>query len=318
VDFEKRRVPAVVAIGSAAVWLLSLTAMAPARTAAPPGSQALARLALAATSSSAGRPKVVVPALSLATAAVPPRGSAGGSYRRPPLGWRLALPSSQAVPFQIGGRQVRTQWSSAPGARGAIDGTVRLMNRSGRRLHGVCVWLTGLGAAHKVTGFTHTGRLGKFRFSRLPGGRYQVQIGPGCGVRGDFVYSQRTVTVRVGRTVAVTLFLLRAARLSGVVTGPHHQALAGVCVAIDNAVPTQTSASGSYTFTGLAPGRYHVGFIGGCGNSGSYAPQAYPGSANLIGGTAVRVKAGQSVTGINAVMRPAHGHAGRFFGSSAF
>jgi hypothetical protein len=178
------------------------------------------------------------------------------------------------------------------------------MNRSGRRLHGVCVWLTGLGAAHKVTGFTRTGRLGKFRFSSLRGGRYEVQIGPDCGVRGDFVYSTRTVTVRVGRTVAVTLFLLRAARLSGVVTGPHHQALAGVCVAIDNAVPTQTSASGSYTFTGLAPGRYHVGFIGGCGNSGSYAPQAYPGSANLIGGTAVRVKAGQSVTGINAVMRP--------------
>ncbi len=292
--------PAAVAIGCAAASFLSLTALAPAGAAAPPGGQAMSHPALATTSSSAGQPKLVLPALGTATAAAMPR----GSYGTPPLGWRLALRSSLAPPFQTRSRKARTQWTFAPNARGAIDGTVRLKNRSGRRLPGVCVWLTGLGAAHKVTGHTHTGRRGTFRFSGLPGGRYQVQIGPGCGARGDYIYSRRTVTVRVGRTLTVTLFLLPAARLSGVVTGPDHQALAGICVAIGNAPPTMTDASGSYTFTGLAPGRYHVGFIGGCGNSGSYAPQAYPGSADLVGGAAVRVQVGQSVTGIDAVMQP--------------
>ena len=65
-----------------------------------------------------------------------------------------------------------------------------------------------------------------------------------------------------------------------------------------------TGADGSYLITGLTPGRYHVGFVGGCGNAGSYAPQVYPGTADLLGGLRVQVRGGQVRRGINAVMRP--------------
>src|SRR5262249_44685371 len=149
------RVLAAVGIGCSAASL-SLTVMAPAGTAAPSGapsgSEALSRLALATTSWSAGRPRLVLPALGLATVAALPGSRVRGGYGRPPIGWRLAAPGSPAASFQIRSRKVRTQWTSAP-----------------------------------------------------------------------------------------------SARLSGVVTGPDHQALAGICVAIDNVPPTQTDANGSYT-----------------------------------------------------------------------
>ena len=92
--------------------------------------------------------------------------------------------------------------------------------------------------------------------------------------------------------------------IRGVVTGPGHRPIAGICVLTDDTEAVVTGADGSYLITGLTPGRYHVGFVGGCGNAGSYAPQVYPGTADLLGGLRVQVRGGQVRRGINAVMRP--------------
>lgn len=96
----------------------------------------------------------------------------------------------------------------------------------------------------------------------------------------------------------------KTGEIRGVVTGPGHTPIAGICVLTDDSDSVVTGADGSYLITRLTPGRYHVGFVAGCGNAGSYAPQVYPGTADLLGGLRVLVRAGQVRRGVDAVMRP--------------
>jgi hypothetical protein len=201
-----------------------------------------------------------------------------------------------------------------PGA--AIAGTVR--STSGRRLGGVCVVALGLGAMSQVEVQATTRPNGAYVIKDLGTGRYRVQFQPFCGQRGDFLNSfRRAVAVTDGKTTRGINGTLRpGGSISGVVTSQATGAkLAGICVLVERDTSGNglssggffgdiTGKSGTYSNSRLAPGQYMVSFQAGCGNSGSYAPQAYDAMTNPADATPVTVAAGHARTGIDAAMRP--------------
>jgi hypothetical protein len=116
----------------------------------------------------------------------------------------------------------------------------------------------------------------------------------------------------IGRPVATGAAVVRVAgasagRISGTVTDAAGKPLAGICVAAfpangGFATPVATAADGTYTDSGLVPGKLAVGFAPGCGNSGNYLMQWY-GGGEFPPGTLVKVVAGQTTTGINAALQ---------------
>jgi Carboxypeptidase regulatory-like domain len=101
--------------------------------------------------------------------------------------------------------------------------------------------------------------------------------------------------------------------ISGTVTSTGGHPLAGICVAAFNAAnktslfsviggggpgSVQTDGRGGYTISGLAAGRYHVGFVPCIPNS-PYQQQWYHSRASEVSATAVRVKAGATTSRIN-------------------
>ncbi len=94
-------------------------------------------------------------------------------------------------------------------------------------------------------------------------------------------------------------------RIAGVVTATNHKALRGICVeavrTTGNLIFTMatTSKTGHYRTGRIPAGRYAVGFFPGCGNNGNWLGQVYKNNKLAT----VRVRAGKTTTGINAVLR---------------
>ena len=83
-----------------------------------------------------------------------------------------------------------------------------------------------------------------------------------------------------------------------------HKALRGICVEAvrtsgNNFTMTKTGKNGLYTTGRVPAGRYAVVFFPGCGNNGNWLAQVY--KNNKL--AAVRVRAGKTTTGVNAVLR---------------
>ena len=97
----------------------------------------------------------------------------------------------------------------------------------------------------------------------------------------------------------------RDGRIAGVVTATNHKALRGICVqavrTTGNLIFTMatTNKTGHYRTGRIPAGRYAVGFFPGCGNNGNWLAQVY--KNNKL--AAVRVRAGKTTTGVNAVLR---------------
>ena len=202
---------------------------------------------------------------------------------------------------------------------GIITGTVRAGQSSGPGLGGVCVVANGRGRAAGIEQIAKTRKDGSYKITGLGTGRYQMQFDSHCGAGGRYV--GRTLKGLVGvsdgkTTRGINTFLVRAAEISGTVTAAQGGApLAGICVFSlpivtgQGVVPIgefgiQSGPQGGYTITGLTPGEYTVNFSGGCGSTGSYAPQDYNNKAVPAAADTVTLAAGQHATGINAAMQP--------------
>jgi hypothetical protein len=101
----------------------------------------------------------------------------------------------------------------------------------------------------------------------------------------------------------------RGGRIEGTVTGKGGKPLKGICVEAiqdsnsDSAHFTlaRTAKDGRYQTKRVPSGRYLVAFLPGCGNSGNWLPQLY--KDTLTKPTFVRVRAGKTTTGIDAVLK---------------
>ena len=131
---------------------------------------------------------------------------------------------------------------------------------------------------------------------------------------GDPTAGSPTVSAVSGSLRATQQESIRAdvGAISGTVTdsGSPPQDLSGICVNVQPASgggpggSSVTATDGTYTVSGLAPGSYDVEFSG-CGSGGGYATQWYKGADSQATATPVPVTAGQTTTGVNAVMAAA-------------
>lgn len=226
--------------------------------------------------------------------------------------WKNSATQRHARLIRVRNRQLVTHIDQVIPVGGKITGVVTAGTPSGPRLAGICVVAAPPGGPVSENDFTATRANGTYALKGLTPGRYQLQFSPGCNNEGNYLtenYPGR-VAVSYGKTNAgINGVLPPGATISGTVTDSRGHPLGGICVAAtgqastDFGNGTQTAANGSYTADQLEAGSYTIQFTGGCGNSGSYAPQGYNGT-NVNAPQEVAVGAAQQVSGINAAMQP--------------
>ena len=196
---------------------------------------------------------------------------------------------------------------------GIITGTVTAATPAATPLAGMCVLAqenTGLGD----TGTAATSATGSYEIFGLAPGSYSVQFYPGCNNNANYVAANYPTNVNVvgGTTTSgINGSLPVGATISGTVTSAATgKPLAGICVSVNSTSQfgvsgdVTTNRSGVYSIDQLPVDTYQVQFSGGCGNTGSYAPQAYN-DTNVLEPQDIDVTtAGQTLRDINAAMRP--------------
>ena len=99
----------------------------------------------------------------------------------------------------------------------------------------------------------------------------------------------------------------KVAHISGLVTNRAGHPVAKVCVLATAAggngfeFSARTLSTGRYRLR-VRPGRYDVAFLPTCARRGNYAPQLWKDAGSLAKATALRVRAGQLITKIDAVL----------------
>ena len=184
---------------------------------------------------------------------------------------------------------------------GIISGSVR--GPAGQRLSGICVVL--FSPAGDDLAQINT-RRGRYSFGGLPTARYRVLFVPGCYRPSRYLQQwwhdtgsfrrSRLIRVHRGETVrGIDARLRVGGMITGTVRGASGRPLQGICVDSSAGSGAATGRDGRYQLEGLSPGRYGVQFTPGCNNNGNYLGANYP--------HRIRVADGQTIRGINAVLR---------------
>lgn len=233
--------------------------------------------------------------------------------------WRGTPLASHATTIKVTGTQVFKDISPTllPGA--TIEGKVTQRSASGHPIRGVCVQASDNEGDDFADATTNHD--GDYQLQGLAGGRFLVVFDPTCGgeFSSNYLGQQRWATVSSGRTrPGVNAYLRLGGGVSGLVTSTSGKPLGGVCVQVnDNEVDsTTTNSNGRYSIRGIEPGSYSVQFLGGCGNSGSLATQFYDNQPDLDSASLVKLVAGETASGIDAIMRPGGTIAGIVTGPS--
>lgn len=228
-----------------------------------------------------------------------------GNYAR--QWWRLRASGAQATPITITGTKVARHIDAALDPGAAISGTIRALNATGKPLAGICVQTA---SSHGDSASAVSAKDGTYRLKGLTGGQYVVNFDPSCfgDTSSNYLPLHRRVSVGPGQSrTGANAYLQPGAGISGMVTDSHGHAVAGVCVQIAgghrNAFAT-TDVDGSYSIAGLPAGPYQVQFTGGCGNSGSLAPQYYKSEPGAGSADVITLTAGTITPGIDAAMKP--------------
>jgi hypothetical protein len=193
---------------------------------------------------------------------------------------------------------------------GTITGTVTSDTTPAAPLPGMCVFAEENNGLF-VGGSADTDNNGHYTIRGLASGSYSVFFQPGCDNNANFVSENYPSNVRVTQgatTSGIDGSLPPGATISGTVTSATTgKPLRGICVEInsaDNFGFAVTAKDGTYSVDQLPVDTYQVEFAGGCGNSGSFAPQAYN-NTNVLEPQNIDVStAGQVVAGIDAAMQP--------------
>jgi Carboxypeptidase regulatory-like domain len=224
-----------------------------------------------------------------------------GNYA--PVFWKKSETRAHATKIGVKSGSVIRHIDPVMPTGGVIAGTVRAKGQGNKRLRGICVFAEGRSAY----GFAVTGPGGNYQIIGLTTGKYRLYF-ERCRNHGNYLPQRRSVSVRIGHTVSgfdVSLPLGAIAR--GVVTDAHGNPVSGICVQFQGKRRFgggRTRADGRYSVNALPSGSYRISFTGGCGNTGSYAPQFYRGETNAAAADRVELTAGRTTGGLNARMRP--------------
>jgi len=207
---------------------------------------------------------------------------------------------------------------------GTLAGVVT--NTAGHRLSRICVTAESLEGVEQSFATTHGG---KYLIQNLPPGPYQISFGC-AGYGTQFYPSQPTqataspVSVNAGVTTRVGARLSRAGAIAGTVTrrgGKPEQFACVEAVTAGNRAAAFVAGiafagpNGRYQLGGLAPGRYLVQFSD-CTPGGRFASQWYRRQRAESAASSVKVVAGRTDRGINAVLTVGGSITGRITGPS--
>lgn len=226
--------------------------------------------------------------------------------------WPHAATEQAAKTIQLKQRQVLSHVNEVIPIGGVISGTVT--NSSSTPVAGICVFAipTGSGSGGLPGGQAVTSASGQYKIIGLSPAGYSIQVTTGCPNNGNYVPVNypSTVTVTYGQTKSgIDIQLPTGAVVSGTVTSASGgKPVRGICVSLGSSngdvnAFAVTGAAGTYRMDQIPTGTYYVDFSGGCGNTGSYSPQAYD-NASVFLPQPIAVTAGQNVTGISAAMQP--------------
>jgi protocatechuate 3,4-dioxygenase beta subunit len=201
---------------------------------------------------------------------------------------------------------------------GAISGSV-LKGTSATAAPGICVYAVPRRRGAQ-DGLAVTKADGAYQLAGLVPGSYQVYFTGYCAyaagtddvVPGRFSHGSghlETVQVRAGHvTAGVSATLMADGAIAGTINTRSAVPVAGECVgafARDRTTPAAIAISGydgSYLISELPPGVYRVEFSLGCG-ARRYPVQWWHAVSSRSAATAVHVRAGQTIKGINARLR---------------
>jgi len=103
---------------------------------------------------------------------------------------------------------------------------------------------------------------GRFEFANVPAGRYMIVVRSGAEIGARSVWGRESISVTGGTAVTSSVALQETGRVSGQLSAPmlrvaHQVELVPIISGRDGAATrVSVAANGSFTFTGLAPGRY--------------------------------------------------------------
>jgi carboxypeptidase family protein len=205
---------------------------------------------------------------------------------------------------------------------GSIAGTVTKAS-NGKPFSGICV--SAFSSGSYIAGAT-TASDGSYTISGLVPGSYTVEFssdefdsgcGSAIGVVTQYYNDQPSsstadlVNVTASQTTSgINASLVAAGSVTGTVKAAG-AGIGGVCVSAED--PSQdyqtdsastTASNGSYTITGLQPGKYIIKFDTTCDTTANYGIQYYPG-VQLGSATLVTVTAATATTGVNATLAAA-------------
>jgi len=191
-----------------------------------------------------------------------------------------------------------------PGA--AITGKVRAKTTAARPLAGICVSASD-NQGNSTVG--ETAKSGTYRLEGLDTGTYQVSFDPTCygSVSARYLPAQRAVTVTVGHTRSgIDAYLRPASGISGVVRDSAGKPVSSVCVTIDdqNNDFGFTNANGTYSISGIVPGKYAAYFETDCGSPGSLASQWYDNQPDSDSADPLTFTAGKIDRNIDVTLHP--------------
>lgn len=225
--------------------------------------------------------------------------------------------TARAVPARLG--HVTNGINVVVPKLGAISGVIRLGDKTGKPLGGICVGVVST-ADISQGGFVTSRPNGTYSVEGLPAGSYQVEANVGCGNNGNYAPASYPLPVLVvnGKVASsINLYLEPGGTLSGTVTdAATGEPLGGVCVSDNSGDFGVTNAAGTYTIDQLPAERTTVTFAGGCGNKGSYAPQYYDDQVTEEAAHQLTITAGRVTGGINAAMLPGATISGRVTNSA--
>ncbi len=225
--------------------------------------------------------------------------------------WPHAATEKAAKTIHLKQRQILGHVNEVIPIGGVISGTVT--STSNAPLDGICVFASPIAPGAFNEGLqVATNALGQYKIIGLAPAGYTIQFTTGCVNNGNYlpVNYPDTVTVTYGQTRSgIDVQMPTGGILSGTVTSAKTgEPISGACVTMIATSANSdfdeggiTGTAGTYEFDQIPTGTYDVGFSGGCGNTGSYSPQAYDNSQVP---QPIAVTAGQSVTGIDAAMQP--------------
>jgi hypothetical protein len=227
--------------------------------------------------------------------------------------WRDRTAPGHASLIKVKSRQIVTGIDARLVPGGAVTGTVRAKTVAAKPLPHVCVYVTdNAGDYANVV----TAKNGTYEAEGLNTGKYQVSFDPTCEgfVSSHYLPTQRTVAVTAGHTrSSFDAFLAPAAGLSGVVRNQAGRPVGSVCVNVDdkNNDYAFTNANGTYSISGMVPGRYQVYFEADCQSSGSLADQWYDDQPDSDSADWLTFTAGKTDRNIDVTLHPGGTLAGR-------